>query len=117
MEKLVSYKEKLFILRPMNFDKHDMEFSIFDLAGNQIGSTFYGIKEGVKHFSSYDEKEEFMDWIQIESQKIEAEFKFLFEFNRPVESAYDLNHSAVEIMDLMQTKWSIPMEVMDAILP
>ncbi len=115
MEKLVAYKDMFFFLRPINFDRHDMEFGIYDLGGEYIGSTFYGIREGANPFVSEEEKEEFMEWVQDESHKIEAEFKFLVEFNHPVEAADDLNIS--QIINIMEKKWSIPAEVMDAILP
>ncbi|WP_025680641.1 hypothetical protein [Paenibacillus massiliensis] len=117
MEKLIMYKDKFFFLRVVNFDKYDMEFGVYNLAGEYTGSTFYGIKEGSDPFSSEKEKEEFMEWIQRKSHEIEAEFKFMFEFFCPVEAANDSGFSAVEIMDTMQEKWKIPFEVMDAILP
>lgn len=117
MEKLIVYKDKFFFLQSVNFDKYDMEFNILDLGGKCIGSTIFGIKEGANPFSSEEEKEEFMEWIQDESHKIEAEFKFLFEFFQPVEAANNLNLSSTEIMSIMEKKWSIPTEIMDAILP
>lgn len=117
MEKLVAYKDKFFFLRSVNFDKKDMEFEILGLGGEYIGSTFFGIKKEANPFATEEENEEFMDWIQIESHKIEAELKFSFEFNHPVEAADDLGFSAVEIMNIMETKWFIPVDIMDAVLP
>ncbi|MCM3000000.1 hypothetical protein M3647_21225 [Paenibacillus cellulositrophicus] len=117
MEKLIVYKDKFFFLQSVNFDKFDMEFNILDLGGKRIGSTIFGIKEEVNPFNSEEEKEEFMEWVQDESHKIEAEFKFLFEFFQPVEAANKLSLSTAEIKNIMDAKWRIPSEVMDAILP
>lgn len=117
MEKLIMYRDKFFFLQSVNFDRYDMEFNILDLGCKRVGSTIFGIKKESNPFSSEEEKEEFMEWIQDESHKIEAEFKFLFEFFQPVEAAYKLNLSAAEIKNIMDAKWRIPSEVMDAILP
>ncbi|KQY85258.1 hypothetical protein ASD24_28670 [Paenibacillus sp. Root52] len=117
MEKLVMYKDKFFFLQSINFDKYDMEFAIYNLANEQIGSTFFGFNEGANPFDNEVETDEFMEWVQDESHKIEAEFKFLFEFFHPVEAADELGFSAPELAIMMQEKWNISYEIMDAILP
>lgn len=94
-----------------------MEFAIYNLATEQIGSTFFGFNEGANPFDNEVETDEFMEWVQDESHKIEAEFKFLFEFFHPVEAADELGFSAPELATMMQEKWNISYEIMDAILP
>ncbi|WP_340392849.1 hypothetical protein [Paenibacillus sp. FSL E2-0190] len=117
MTRLISYKKEYFFLTPVNFDKFDMEFSIYSLGGERIGSTIFGIQKTANPFPSEAEADEFMEWLQVEAHKIEAELKFVREFNRTIEQADDLNLSTVEIMDIMESKWSIPVEVMDPPYP
>ncbi|WP_248928947.1 hypothetical protein [Paenibacillus hamazuiensis] len=117
MEKLIMYKNYFFFLRPVNLDMYDTEFEIYDLGGTNIGSTVWGIKNGTKLFSSETEKDDFMEWLQIEAHKIEAMLKFALEFNCPVENADQLDLSTDKIVQIMKTKWSIPPEIMDAVLP
>ncbi|MGG1663397.1 hypothetical protein [Brevibacillus sp. NRS-1366] len=57
-----------------------------------------------------------MNWLEIEAHKEEATMKFAYEFNLPVEQANQLELSAVEIMDIMNRKWSISIEIMDQVL-
>lgn len=116
MEKLVMYKDKFFFLQAVNFDKYDMEFEILNLSGERLGSTIYGFNGWEKFFESVEEKDDFMSWLDVEAHKEEATMKFAFEFNLPIEKANQLDLSTVEIMDIMESKWSIPVEIMDSVL-
>ncbi|MFP3391786.1 hypothetical protein [Brevibacillus sp. SIMBA_040] len=115
MTNIVQFKDRNFFLEPTKLDKHDMNFEIYSQFGELIGTTIYGIQKD-DLFSSEKEQDDFMNFLDIEAHKIEAGLKFAHEFGIPVEQANTLNLSSVKIIDIMGSKWSIPVEIMDEVL-
>ena len=111
----IQFKDNFFFLEPSKLDRYDMNFEIFSLTGELIGSTIYGIQK-VDPFFPEKEQDDLMNFLDTEAHKIEAGLKFDYEFGIQVEQANTLNLSAVEIMDVMESKWSIDVEIMDSVL-
>lgn len=110
---MICLLNKYFFLVPKNFDKSNMDFSIFDELGAYIGSIEGGIK-----LSDISENEK--DYIESNlediSSKIEASLKFQRQFGIPVERARELNLDAEEIIDIMEENWRMSVAVMDEVL-
>ncbi|MFC0212109.1 hypothetical protein ACFFK0_06510 [Paenibacillus chartarius] len=117
MTKQLQYKNITFSLsQAEEIGNHDMSFGIY-INGELVGSTIYGIPEWEKIFSSEEEKDAFMYAADIEAHKEEARMKFEHEFGLAVEQADQLELSNDEIAEIMEERWSIPHQVMSAILP
>jgi hypothetical protein len=95
--------------------KHDMNFGIY-LDGELIGTTMFGVPEWDRYFETSEEKNEFLSLLDAEAQKEEAALKFKRQFGVSIEDAGKLNFTAIEIIDLMEEKWNVPVEVMDEVL-
>lgn len=107
------YENHTFFLVPTSLSKQDTEFNIFNDAGEMIGTTIQGIAHG--RFSP-DIKEKIEDYLIEESLKLEAQLKFQREFNIPIHESSQLELSPTQIMDIMDSKWSIPVDVIDGML-
>lgn len=110
---MISLLNKSYFLVPKNFDKKNMDFSIFDEMGAFIGS----IEGGIKLSGISDEEKDFIESSLLDvSSKMEASLKFQRQFGIPIERVKELNLDAEDIIDIMEDNWCISVSVMDEVL-
>lgn len=110
---MIRYQNQTFFLVPTAITKDDTEFNVFNDCGELVGTNMQGISKGVY---SEEQREKLENFLIDESLKLEAELKFQKQFNIAVSESSTLNLSASEILDIMYSKWSVSMEVMDEVL-
>jgi len=91
-----------------------MEFKIYTEDGVYIGTNLTGIQNPSMY--SKEEKQLIENFLEIELHKIEAKIKFKKEFGICIENAHSLNLPPHEILERMEQKWFVPIDIMDTVL-
>lgn len=108
------YENHIFFAVPIACDRCDMEFKIYDEDGVYIGTNFTGIQNPSTY--SKEEKQEIENFLETELHKMEAKIKFKKEFDVTIENAHLLDLPPHEILERMEQKWFIPIDIMDTLL-
>lgn len=110
---MLQYKEFAFIAVPVCCDERDMEFNIFSIDGTLLGNSVSGLANA--DFSP-ELREELEDYLHEQLLIKEAKIKFLKEFGCPVEKASRTGYVAVELLDIMYSKWRIRCDILDRLI-
>lgn len=105
------YKRSPIFVTPKEFSKNDVEFNIYDIQGNYLGTNIAGINKCVQY--TEDEKLELEEIIQDYTIKLEINMKFMMEFGVEVENWKKLNKTKDSIVDILVDKWNLSEEMVN----
>ena len=106
---IVRNKMALFAV-PKKFSHGDIEFNIYDIQGNLIGTNFKGIRRDL--MLSEQERYELEEFIQYMTLELEVKMKFFKEYGVEISNWKSLNLSKEDILECMDIKWNISEKVL-----
>lgn len=102
---MILYKNTVLFAVPKKFSHRDIEFNIYDIQGNLIGTNFEGIRRDL--MLSEQERYELEEFIQDMTLELEVKMKFFKEYGVEISNWKSLSLSKEDILECMDIKWNI----------